>query len=101
MTKRRLSAEELAEHKERANRKRQIRHLWKGELTDAEIAEEMELSLDELLEFAESLGLPEREQSCVYLPTPEQIRLAAAEIRAGWSQAVLEARRMPWHGMLE
>lgn len=101
MPKRRLSADELAEHKERANRKRQIRHLWKGELTDEEIAETMGLTLGELLAFAESLGLPEREESAVYLPTPEQIRLAAAEIRRGWSRVELEARRMPWHGMLE
>lgn len=101
MPKRRLSAAELAEHKERANRKRQIRHLWKGELTDEEIAETMGLTLGELLAFAESLGLPEREESAVYLPTPEQIRLAAAEIRRGWSRVELEARRMPWHGMLE
>lgn len=101
MTKRRLTPEELIEHKERANRKRQIRHLWKGELTDGEIAEEMGLSLGELLQFAEQLGLPARKESCVFLPTPEQIRLAAAAIRAGWTRAELEARRMPWHGMLE
>lgn len=101
MSKRRLSAEELAEHKERANRKRQIRHLWKGELTDDEIAETMGLTLGELLQFAESLSLPEREESAVYLPTPEQIRLAAAAIRSGWTRAELEARRMPWSGMLE
>ena len=101
MTKRRLTPEELAEHKERANRKRQIRHLWKGELTDGEISEEMGLSLNAMLAFAERLGLPARQESCVYLPTPEQIRLAAAAIRAGWTRAELEARRMPWHGMLE
>ena len=101
MTKRRLTPEELIEHKERANRKRQIRHLWKGELTDGEIAEEMGLSLGELLQFAEQLGLPARKESCVFLPTPEQIRLAAAAIRAGWTRAELEARRMPWHGMLD
>lgn len=100
MAKRRLTPEELAEHKERANRKRQLRRLWKGELTDGEIAETMGLSLGELLQFAERLGLPEREESAVYLPTPEQIRLAAAEIRRGWSRAEHEARRMPWHGML-
>lgn len=101
MTKRRLTPEELIVHKERANRKRQIRHLWKGELTDGEIAETMGLTLGELLQFAESLDLPEREESAVFLPTPEQIRLAAAAIRAGWTRAELEARRMPWHGMLE
>lgn len=101
MPKRRLSAAELAEHKERANRKRQIRHLWKGELTDGEIAEEMGLSIGELLQFAEQLGLPARKESCVFLPTPEQIRLAAAAIRAGWTRAELEARRMPWSGMLD
>ena len=101
MTKRRLTPEELIVHKERANRKRQIRHLWKGELTDGEIAETMGLTLCQMLAFAESLDLPEREESAVFLPTPEQIRLAAAAIRAGWTRAELEARRMPWHGMLE
>ena len=54
----------------------------------------------ELLAFADYLELDERPEIDVYLPTPEEIRLAAAEIRAGWSAAELEARRMPWHGRL-
>ena len=59
------------------------------------------LTLGELLQFAEALDLPEREESAVFLPSPEQIRLAAAAIRAGWTRAELEARRMPWSGMLD
>jgi hypothetical protein len=101
MTKPRLSAEQLAEHKERANRKRQVRRLWKGSLTDDEIASEVGISLDELRVFAMLLGLPARTPSFDYLPTPEEIRLAAARIRANWTTAELESRRMPWRGMLE
>jgi hypothetical protein len=92
--------EEIEANRARANEKRRLRHLWKGELTLAEICEEMEMGEAELLAFADYLELDERPEIDVYLPTPEEIRLAAAEIRAGWSAAELEARRMPWHGRL-
>jgi hypothetical protein len=95
--------EEVEANRALANDKRKLRHLWKGELTLAEIADEMELSEAGVLEFAETLGLDidERPEIDCFIPTPEEIRLAAAEIRAGWSPAELEARRMPWHGRLE
>jgi hypothetical protein len=92
--------EEIEANRARANEKRRLRHLWKGELTLAEICEEMEMGEAELLAFADYLELDERPEIDVYLPTPEEIRLAAAEIRAGWTPAELEARRMPWHGRL-
>jgi hypothetical protein len=92
--------EEIEANRARANEKRRLRHLWKGELTLAEICDEMGMGEAALLEFAGSLGLGERPEFDVYMPTPEQIRLAAAEIRAGWTAAELEARRMVWHGRL-
>jgi hypothetical protein len=93
--------EEIEANRARANQKRRLRHLWKGEYTLDEICEEMEMGEPEMLAFAESLGLGERPEIDVFMPTPEQIRLAAAEIRAGWSHAELEARRMPWSGMMK
>lgn len=94
--------EEIEANRARANQKRRLRHLWKGELTIAEICDEMEMSEPELLAFAKTLGLDadERPEVDCFIPTPEQIRLAAAAIRAQWSAAELEARRMPWRGRL-
>jgi hypothetical protein len=74
------------------NQKRALRHLWKGELTLEEIAEEMCFSAEQLDAAVALLGLPEREETDIYLPTREEILLAAAEIRAGWTQAEREAR---------
>jgi hypothetical protein len=93
--------EEIEANRALANDKRKLRHLWKGELTLSEICDEMEMSEGELLAFADTLGLDDRPESDCFIPTPEQIRLAAAEIRAGWSPAELEARRMPWRGRLD
>jgi len=95
--------EEIEANRALANDKRKLRHLWKGELTLSEICDEMEMSEPELLAFADTLGLDadDRPEIDCFIPTPEQIRLAAAEIRAGWSPAELEARRMPWRGRLE
>jgi hypothetical protein len=92
--------EEIEANRARANEKRRLRHLWKGELTLEEICDEMGMGESALLEFATSLGLGERPEFDVYMPSPEQIRLAAAEIRAGWTTAELEARRMSWRGRL-
>ena len=75
-----------------ANQKRALRHLWKGELTRAEIAEEMSWTDQQLDQAAEFLGLPERPDPDVYLPSLEEIRLATATIRSQWSQADREAR---------
>lgn len=75
-----------------ANQKRQLRHLWKGELTYEEIADEMGFSEDTLGVAVKFLGLPERDTSNVYMPTPADIRLAAAKIRAAWTQEEREDR---------
>jgi hypothetical protein len=42
---------------------------------------------------AAELGLHERPQVEIFVPSPEQIRVAAAEIRAGWSEREREERR--------
>lgn len=91
--KRRLTPEEIAANKARANRKRLIRRLWKGEYTLVEICEEMGMGEAAVLAFAESLGLGERVEVECYLPSREEIRLSCAKIRAGWTQAEREARR--------
>lgn len=46
----------------------------------------------ELREYATSLGLGDRQDPEVYLPTAEQIRLATAAIRSGWTQTERESR---------
>jgi len=97
----RKSPEELRASRAAANEKRKLRRLWAGELVLEEICDEMGMTEDELLAFAASLGLEDRPESDAYLPTPEEIRLAAAEIRSRWTPAELEARRTPWHGKLE
>lgn len=75
-----------------ANQKRQLRHLWKGELTTQEIAEEMGFTAEELQEAASFLGLPSRIDPDVYIPTQLEIKAATAEIRAKWTPAEREAR---------
>lgn len=101
-TRRRLTPEEINANKKRANQKRLIRRLWVGEYTIVEICEEMQMSPAELMVFAKSLGLGERPPVECYLPTQEEIRLACAKIRAGWSEAEREARRAAaWHGKMD
>lgn len=92
MTRRRLTEEEIARNKRRANEKRKLHRLWAGDSTFAEICEEMQMDAQEVTAFAASLGLGRREEPEFYLPTPEAIRLETAKIRAGWSQAEREAR---------
>lgn len=93
MPSKRKSQEKILANKEQANRKRKLRRLWSySDLSFDELCDEMEMPQSELLEYAESLGLPERPEPDVYIPTPEQIRMAAAEIRSEWTQADLESR---------
>lgn len=94
--KKRLTPEQIAANKEAANLKRRVRRLWAGDLTMEEICDELGMPQDEFLALAASLGLRDRPEPDVYIPSQEAIRLAAAQIRAGWSNAELEARRVSW-----
>ena len=93
-----------------ANQKRALRRLWSGDLDLLEIAEDLTFSTYlwvqdgeecEILVFdvaavvqaARALGLNERPQVEIFVPTPEQIRVAAALIREGWTQREREDRR--------
>jgi hypothetical protein len=93
-----------------ANQKRALRRLWSGDLDLLEIAEDLTFStyiwvqageecevtsfdVADVVAAAAELGLHERPQVEIYVPTPEQIRVAAAEIRAGWSEREREERR--------
>lgn len=80
-----------------ANGKRRLRSLWIRPVTIEEISLEMDLSMSELARAAAMLGLPEREEPEVYMPTELQIKLAAAEIRASWTQQEREDRLKAAH----
>lgn len=100
--KRRLSPEEIAAGKERANAKRRFRRLWAGDLTTEEICEELGWTLEAVSDFATALGLGERVEPDVFIPTEDEIRIAAAEIRLRWTPAEREARTVAgWSGRLE
>lgn len=88
-----MEPEELAASKERANRKRQLHRLWAGDSSLDEICDDLGLTEDEVLELAQSLGLPPRQEPEFFLPTTEEIRLACAKIRAGWTPMERESRR--------
>ena len=92
-SRRRMTPAELAASKERANRKRQLHRLWAGDSSLDEICDDLGMTEDEVLEFAKSLGLPPRSEPEFFLPTPEEIRLECATIRAGWTQMERESRR--------
>lgn len=93
MSSRRKSPEEIQANKETANRKRKLRRLWSySDLSFDEVCDEMEMTASELIGYASSLGLRSREEPNVFIPTPEQIRVAAAEIRSRWTQADMESR---------
>jgi hypothetical protein len=89
----RKSAQEIEANKEAANRKRKLRRLWSfSDLTFDEVCDEMGMTEPELLAYAKSLGMKDRVEPPVYMPTPERIRVAAAKIRAGWTEAERESR---------
>jgi hypothetical protein len=75
-----------------ANQKRALRRLWKGDSTTDEICVEVGLTAEGLVAAAALLGLPERAEPEIYLPTPAQIRIECAKIRMGWTPAEREAR---------
>ena len=93
-----------------ANQKRALRRLWSGDLDLLEIAEDLTFStyiwmqageecevtsfdVADVVAAAAELGLHERPQVEIFVPSPEQIRVAAAQIRAGWSEREREERR--------
>jgi hypothetical protein len=90
----RLTPQQIADAKKAANLKRRVKRLWKGDLTLDEICEETGMPSDEFLALAASMGLVNRPEPDVYIPTIEEIRLAAASVRSGWSQTELESRRV-------
>ena len=74
-------------------RKRALRRLWKGESTNEEICEELGWDTATLAQAVAFLGLPERVEPEVYLPTPEEIRLECAKLRFGWTPSERDSRR--------
>jgi len=89
-----LTPEQIAEIKKAANHKRRIKRLWAGDLTLGEICEEIGMTEDEFLWHAKLLGLENRPEPYAYVPTPGEIRMAAAKIRSEWPADVLESRRV-------
>jgi hypothetical protein len=87
-----MTPEELAASKKRANQKRRLSRLWVSESSLGEICEEMGMAEPELLRYAATLGLTDRPEPDCYVPTPLEIKVAAAQIRAGWTQAERESR---------
>jgi len=86
-----------------ANQKRALRRLWDENLTLDEIAsaEVEEFDVPAVLRAAMFLCLGPR-PDVPPPPSPEEIRLAAAGIRAGWTQAEREARlKNAWGGTLD
>lgn len=92
-----------------ANQKRALRRLWDGDLSIEEIAEDLSLAsgewlrdgenvevvefgVDAVMQAATSLGLGERPQIEVYVPTLSDIRSATAMIRSKWTQREREER---------
>lgn len=92
-----------------ANQKRALRRLWDGDLSIEEIAEDLSLAsgewlrdgenvevvefgVDAVMQAATSLGLGERPQIEVYVPTLSEIRAATALIRSKWTQREREER---------
>lgn len=75
-----------------ANQKRALRRLWPGDLTTDEIRDELGITPEQLLAAAAIMGLPERQEGTIYIPSPETIRLECAKIRASWTPAEREAR---------
>jgi hypothetical protein len=86
-----MTPEELVASRATAKVKRRLRMLWSGDSTMAEIGEELGVDVAELHRLAAEMSLGER-TARAYLPTQQEIRLACARFRAGWSAAELESR---------
>lgn len=57
-----------------------------------DVAEEMWLAPEDITALAREMGLGERVEPECHLPSPEEIRIATAQFRAGWSDGELESR---------
>jgi len=101
-----------------ANQKRALRRLWDENLTLDEIASDLTFSTYEWgmngeVADVEEFDVPAVLRAAMFLclgprpevpppPSPEEIRLAAAGIRAGWTQAEREARlKNAWGGTID
>jgi hypothetical protein len=100
MTKPRMTPEQLAASKEGAERKRQIRRLWKSDQSLLDICEKLGLDEDAALALAASLGLSERPPVDYYLPTEEEIADATAAIRETWDVVTEQGRRTIFYGII-
>lgn len=87
-----MTPEELSAAKERANQKRRLRRLWASDCTFDEMCEEMGMAEPVLRQYAAALGLTDRPDPDCYVPSLLEIKLAAAQIRMGWTQVEREAR---------
>lgn len=90
--RRRMTPDELAAAKDRANQKRRLRRLWASDCSFEEICEEMGMAEDEMREYAAALGLADRPEPDFFLPTPEEIKEATYRLRMSWTQAERDAR---------
>jgi hypothetical protein len=88
-----MTPAELLASKDRANLRRRLRRLWASDCLFSELCDEMGMTGDEVRLYAAAMGLgPDRPEPDVYLPTPEQIRIETAKIRAAWTPEEREAR---------
>ena len=87
-----MTPEELSAAKDRANQKRRLRRLWASDCSFEELCEEMGMAAPELRRYAATLGLTDRPDPDCYVPSPLDIKIAAAQIRMGWTQVEREAR---------
>jgi hypothetical protein len=90
--RRRLTPEELAVSKERASAKRRFRRRWASDATIEELCGEFGMDEPALMAYAASLGIVGRDPPGCYLPTREEILLACAKFRAGWSETERQSR---------
>lgn len=86
-----MTPEELAASLEGANLKRRLRRRWRSDASLDELASEFGVGSEELLRMADGLGLGPREAEC-YLPSPEEIRVECAKLRAKWTESERESR---------
>jgi hypothetical protein len=92
-SRRRMTPEELAASKERANLRRRLRRLWVSDCLFEELCDEVGMTADEVRAYAKTLGLdPHRPEPEVYLPTQEEILAETTMIKMSWTPAEWESR---------